>query len=162
MIEIPKQRLKDALQETGRHLLHMRHAMRDLADLHPLQANTLKNMDDERVRSMDQFIYRFTKLQDSLGLRLLPAILRVLGEPFEDWSMIDRLNRLEQLGFIESAGTWQGYHEIRNRLTHEDPDAPEIQAAVINMAWEAAGALHDAYYLVQNRLSEMDVDTTAV
>ena len=45
-------------------------------------------------------MFRFTKLQDALGERLLPATLQQLAEPFEDWPMRDRLNRLEKLGFL--------------------------------------------------------------
>ena len=36
-----------------------------------------------------------------MGLRLIPAKLAVLLEPYEEWSMQDRLNRLEKLGFID-------------------------------------------------------------
>ena len=151
---VARQRLQDAVQECGRHLHHMRSAMTDLEPLRPFQAGTLSQLDDAQIRNIDQFVYRFTKLQDAMGLRLLPATLRVLGEPFESWSMIDRLNRLEQLGFIESAGAWQSYRETRSRLTHEYPDAPEIQAAVLNQAWQVADELRDGYRRILGRVEK--------
>lgn len=80
-----------------------------------------------------------------MGARLFPSVLAVLGEPYEDWSMIDRLNRLAQLDLVELPDDWRRFREIRNRLTHEYPDAPEIQAAVLNQAWETTEALRVAY-----------------
>jgi hypothetical protein len=46
-----------------------------------------------------QFVLRFGRLQDAIGARLLPAVLRVLQEPFEDRPMIDKLNRLANVAF---------------------------------------------------------------
>jgi len=51
-----------------------------------------------RLRLAGQLLFRFTKLQDALGERLVPATLQQLAEPFEDWPMRDRLERLEKLG----------------------------------------------------------------
>jgi len=56
--------------------------------------------DPERLRILDQLLFRFSKLQDALGIRLVPATLAALAEPFEEWPMIDRLNRLEKLGAL--------------------------------------------------------------
>ena len=39
------------------------------------------------LRLADQFLFRFTKLQDALGERLVPATLQCLAETFEDWPM---------------------------------------------------------------------------
>lgn len=152
-----RQRLTDAAQECERHLYHMRNAMEDLAPFQPFVADSLSRMGDAEIRGMDQFVYRFTKLQDAMGLRLLPAVLRALGEPLEDWSMIDRLNRLEQLGFVESPDAWRLYREVRNRLTHEYPDAPEIQAAVLNHAWQVADELKSVFGRILRRLEESGI-----
>lgn len=37
----------------------------------------------------------------TVGERLIPATLAGLREPFEDWPMRDRLNRLEKLGYLD-------------------------------------------------------------
>ena len=152
-----RQRLQDTVRECARHLHHMRSAMTELTPLQPFQADTLSHADDTTVRNIDQFVYRFTKLQDAMGQRLVPATLRVLGEPFEGWSMIDRLNRLEQLGFVDSADSWQAHRETRNRLTHEYPDAPEIQAAEINLAWLVADEIQAAYQRMIGRMQESEI-----
>jgi hypothetical protein len=35
------------------------------------------------VQDLDQFVLRFSKLQDAIGARLLPALLTDLLEPYE-------------------------------------------------------------------------------
>jgi hypothetical protein len=86
--------------------------------------------DQNQLRVLDQLLFRFTKLQDALGQRLVPATLAALSEPFEEWSMIDRLNRLEKLGYLE-VDAWLRWRKIRNRLAHEYPDCDEIRFAAL-------------------------------
>ena len=92
----------------------------------------------------DQLLFRFTKLQDALGERLLPATLAHLAEPFEAWSMRDRLNRLEKLDYLD-VGDWLRWRELRNRLAHEYPDQPALRFATLNAAIAAASELVAAY-----------------
>lgn len=49
-------------------------------------------------RLLDQFAYRYTRLQDDMGARLMPAALKALVEDIGPMSAIDRFARLEQLG----------------------------------------------------------------
>jgi len=84
------------------------------------------------------------KLQDALGERLVPATLARLLEPYEAWSMRDRLDRLEKLGFLD-VDPWLEWHDVRNRLAHEYPDAPALRHAAVLAAIHAAAALIAAY-----------------
>jgi len=135
--------LATAIWEADRHLDTLESALRDwgaapAANLPELEANA------EKLRLLDQLLFRFTKLQDAVGLRLVPATLAALSEPFEEWPMIDRLNRLEKLGFV-NVDDWLRWREIRNRLAHEYPDAPDIRFAAIETAVAAAHGLATAY-----------------
>jgi len=69
----------------------------------------------------DQLIFRFSKMQDSMGGRLFPAILENLGEEISSLPFIDRLSKLEQLNNISSADEWMLLRETRNMITHEYP-----------------------------------------
>ncbi|WP_295583245.1 hypothetical protein [uncultured Lamprocystis sp.] len=135
--------LATALWEADRHLATLESALQDWHAAPP--ANLLElETDPETLRILDQLLFRFSKLQDTLGLRLVPATLAALSEPFEDWPMIDRLNRLEKLGFID-VDNWLGWREIRNRLAHEYPEQPETRFAAIESAIAAAADLAAAY-----------------
>jgi DnaJ-domain-containing protein 1 len=57
-----------------------------------------------------------------MGNRLVPAALLAMGEEVSSKSMLDRLDRLEQLGWLPSSDEWMELRRIRNELTHEHPD----------------------------------------
>ena len=105
--DIPLLRLQEAWRECERHVYHLFHAMSSIRTFWPLTGETYANLSDEQVQDVDQFILRFTKLQDTMGGRLFPAILQYLTEQFEDRPMLDKLNRLEKLGFIDNVEAWQ-------------------------------------------------------
>jgi hypothetical protein len=121
----------------------MHHALSALAPHLPIQAQKLAELDDEQVQDWDQFILRFTKLQDALGAQLYPALLAFLQEAYEDRPMLDKLNRLEKLGFLGSVEQWQSLRVIRNRLTHDYPTDDALKAAYLNDAVDAVAVLGD-------------------
>ncbi|CAK0747944.1 H393 [Gammaproteobacteria bacterium] len=84
-------------------------------------------------RLLDQIAYRYAKLQDTMGEKLLPGILDLIQEPLpEKATFIEKLWRLERLGVIESAKLWKELRELRNQIAHEYHEQPEIKAAVLN------------------------------
>lgn len=132
-----------ALWEADRHKETLGPALKQWLSSPAANLNALES-DPEKLRLVDQILFRFTKLQDAVGNRLIPATLSALQEPFEDWPMIDRLNRLEKLGFINT-DEWLAWREIRNRLAHEYPDLPEIRFAAILNSIKAAEQLLICY-----------------
>jgi hypothetical protein len=146
--------LATALWEGDRHLAVLEQA---LGDWHRAPAPDLAELDadSDKLRVLDQLLFRFTKLQDAMGTRLVPATLTALSEPVEDWPMIDRLNRLEKLGFLD-ADAWLRWRQIRNQLSHEYPDRPDTRFAALTAAVTAAGELAQAYRDWRQRLATMD------
>lgn len=72
---------------------------------------------DEHSEMLDAFVSRYGRLQDTLGDKLLPAMLR--GGLEKTGSQLDNLLRAEKLGWIESTQIWIELRELRNRLVHE-------------------------------------------
>lgn len=98
-IEINALRFHDAWQECCTHLIHARHALKSQTVHLPLEGQKLALLDLESIQDVDQLVLRYSKLQDSMGSKLFPALLKVLMEPLEDSLMLDKLNRLEKRGF---------------------------------------------------------------
>jgi len=138
---LPAQRLLDAWQQCARHRHHLRHALQAVQRTLPLSAADLQAMDDEAVQDWDQLILRFAKLQDTMGSRLFPAVLEALQEGYEDRPMIDKLHRLEKLGYLGSAEQWHGLRVIRNRFAHDYPEDDALKAAYLNEAAQAVAVL---------------------
>jgi DnaJ-domain-containing protein 1 len=74
-------------------------------------------------------------------MRLMPAVLKALGEDVAPMSAIDRFARLEQLGWLPSADAWATLRQIRNQFTHDDPDDAAERFDRLQAATVAAGQL---------------------
>jgi hypothetical protein len=66
-----------------------------------------------------------------------------MQEPYEDRPMLDKLNRLEKMGYLTSAEQWQTLRVIRDRLTHDHPTDDALTAAYFNDAAQAVTGLGD-------------------
>ncbi len=141
MSDVPAIRLKDAWLQCQRHLHHLRHALNAVQHALPMTAEALRALNDEAVQDWDQLVLRFTKLQDAMGSRLFPAALDVLQESFEDRPMIDKLHRLEKLGYVRDVAEWNQLRVIRNRFAHDYPEDDALKAAYLNEAAEAVTTL---------------------
>ncbi|WP_200238756.1 hypothetical protein [Thiohalocapsa halophila] len=109
----------------------LREAREEIGATH-FTAATVQHLTSDRLRILDQLAYRFGKLQDTLGLRVLPGILDLSEEPFLDATpFAQKLQRLERLGAIPSVDQWRLLRELRNQLAHEYIDAPSLKAAAL-------------------------------
>jgi hypothetical protein len=102
-----------ALRQCGLHAAVLEKALHDL-DAVGLP-DDLSVWNDEIRRILDQLAYRYGKLQDSLGEKVLPGILELAEEPLAPRATFaEKLQRLERLGVIASAEQWRLLREMRN------------------------------------------------
>jgi hypothetical protein len=109
------------LETCALHLKRMEFAKSKVAAFIPLNRINYYELDDETIGFLDQYIFRFSKLQDIIGSRLFPQTLEALAEPVADQAFIDILNRLEKLGILDAALSWTQLRKVRNDLAHEYP-----------------------------------------
>jgi hypothetical protein len=122
-------KLQAARAECERHAAVLRAALEALQEV-PLSGED--EATSERLRLLDQLAYRFGKLQDTLGERVLPGMLDLLEEPLPPSTpFAQKLQRLERLGVIPGAEQWRRLREVRNAIAHEYPEAPAVQAALV-------------------------------
>ncbi|MDT8363745.1 MAG: hypothetical protein RQ714_03735 [Nitrosomonas sp.] len=150
--DIAALRLQDAWRECERNIYYLCSALTSMAPVLPMTAERFGHLTDVQVQALDQFILRFTKLQDAMGGRLFPAILAYLQEPYEERPMLDKLNRLEKMGYIRSAEEWQKIRMTRNRFAHDYPDDWSKNSALINVACEAAAEMYRILTEIENKL----------
>jgi hypothetical protein len=74
-------------------------------------------LDPILAERLDAFVSRFGRLQDTVGDKLLPALLVSMAE--KPGAAIDNLDRAEKLGLIESAEAWMEMRRLRNQMVHE-------------------------------------------
>jgi hypothetical protein len=133
----------EILKACKRHADRLQWAMTELQPHLPFSEHTLAQLNDIELAILDQFSTRFGKLQDLMGTKLFPAVLELTKEPGDLKAFIDKLYRLEKIGAIPSADDWLLMREIRNAFSHDYPDDPDLQAEILNKAFELAIQLLD-------------------
>ena len=69
------------------------------------------------VEKIELFAGRFSRLQDTVGDKLLEQLMRSLGE--QPLAQLAKLHRAAALGWLASADLWQEMRQLRNLLVHE-------------------------------------------
>jgi hypothetical protein len=133
--------IAEIIKSCDRHADRLNWAMTQLQNRMPFTEHTLKDLNDVELAILDQFSTRFGKLQDLMGAKLFPAVLEITKEPGELKAFIDKLYRLEKIGAIVSADDWLLMREARNAFSHDYPDDQELQAAMLNKAFELSTQL---------------------
>ena len=112
-------------------------------------------IDSELRRSLDQAAYRFVKLQDSLGEKVLPGVLSLTLDPLPpEVPFAEKLQRLERLGVLDSVETWRLLREVRNALAQDYPENPALQAAAVSRLRRGMADLLSLWAGVERYFSE--------
>jgi len=128
-----KLRIEKLITECDKHVQRMSYAYTKMALFMPLDVSRYQQLSDDEVEHIDQFLFRFAKLQDAMGEKLFILMLEFLKEenprskPF-----IDTLNRLEQIGLLEDKNTWLELRKIRNNIAHQYEDEPKQASEALN------------------------------
>jgi len=109
---------KEKLYECDKHVEKIATAKKNLLEIMPLDILKYKVLSDMHSSFIDQLVFRFSKLQDTIGESIFPAILILSQEDVKKKTFIDRLNRLEELEVIEK-DKWLKLREVRNEISHE-------------------------------------------
>ena len=100
----PERLMRLYLNECRLHVSVLAEAMAEARKWLPFNADSVQHITKEQLRVLDQVAYRFTKLQDTMGQKVLPTILELAQEPIaSDASFAEKLNWLERMGALPSA-----------------------------------------------------------
>ena len=108
----------EKLHECNQHKKRLLGAKNRLKDYMPLSVKRYNILDEIYISTIDQMIFRFSKLQDTMGDKIFPSILELNGEKVKVMTFIDRLNRLEELELLYK-DEWMGLRKDRNEIAHE-------------------------------------------
>ena len=102
----------------------------------------------ERVEA---FVGRFGRLQDTLGDKLLPALLTAVGEPTS--SAADNLDKAERFQWIASADEWFSIRALRNQMVHEYVEDPVVLYSALEAGHRFTPTLMATAHTLLNELS---------
>ncbi len=113
-----KLKLVNIIYECNQHRDMIDHVYQKIASYLPLSEDDYSHFDKDMIGYIDQFLFRFSKLQDSMGEKLFSTMLLLVGEDMSKKPFIDMLNRLEKMELLYT-NDWLQLRKIRNDVTHE-------------------------------------------
>lgn len=111
-----------------------------LKEVFPLDVKKLEQIesDDIIMSFIETMMSKFSKAQDYIGGKVFYLLLKQLAEDVQGQSFIDRLNKLEKLGFIKDSYFWRDLRQLRNNISHEYPDDGQITVKYLNQTHDSS------------------------
>ena len=144
------EKIDKILYECDKHLQRINSSYTELKGIMPLTKSVYINLSEEEIKVLDQFLFRFSKLQDAMGQKLFKTILALLKEDIEGKPFVDILNLMEKLSLLGSANDWRELREDRNDLAHNYEDEPEEMSLNINKLYDKKIILENIYLHIKN------------
>lgn len=151
-MNLEQHKLDTIIHECKQHVLRLHYASDKMSRFMPLTVASYQSLTADEVGYIDQFFFRFAKLQDTLVQKLFKQTLIMLGEYTETMPLIDILNKLEKLEIIELRSKWEDLSKTRNKLTHDYECFPNIATAIINEVYDNLGLLISFFERICNYL----------
>jgi hypothetical protein len=139
-----KQTFIERLHECNQHKKRLLSSKNRLSDFIPFNTDSYNNLDEVEISTIDQMIFRFSKLQDTLGDKIFPSILELNAENVKKMTFIDRLNRLEELELLYK-DDWMSLRKDRNEIAHEYSFNQEEVVNSINLIFNRVDDLLKIY-----------------
>jgi predicted nucleotidyltransferase len=143
-------RVNKYLNECDKHTLRINKSFSKVKHIFPLSGSGYESLNDEEIAMIDQYLFRFSKLQDTLGEKLFRLIIEDFVENIDTLSFIDILNRLEKIGIIKNTNLWKKLRGLINDISHQYDDEPNEMAESINNIFAQKDILIEIYHNVKS------------
>ncbi len=144
-LDIDQIKFTKYFNECEKHIQRINEAYEDMRDIIPLTVERYKNLTKDQVQDIDQYIFRFSKLQDTMGDKLFRLVLQRYEGTNESLPFRDILNKLEKYGCINSAKEWTYLRKLRNEIAHQYDDEAEEMTQAINALLTQKKIIIDIY-----------------
>jgi hypothetical protein len=135
---------QEKLYECNKHIEKIEVSKNYLASYMPMSLEAYLALDEVTLSFIDRLIYRFFKLQDTMGEKIFPAILLLAQEEVKKKTFIDILNRLEELEIVDK-NEWLNLREVRNEIAHEYSFNTSEVVDSINLIYQKSDILARIY-----------------
>ncbi len=136
---IYKEKLKNNLLESQKHLKRVKDAFGELQKSFELPMDEEEYLtlskDLQALAFCDQVIYRFSKLQDTIGAKLFKSFLLFQGENI-DKPFLDILSELEKMDIVD-VDEWFEMRDLRNEIAHEYGEDIQNNHLIINQIYKS-------------------------
>jgi predicted nucleotidyltransferase len=125
-------KMQKYINECKKHKIRIEKSYAKVKEIFPLSAPRYINLSDDEIEAIDQYLFRFSKLQDTLGKRVFRLIVSEYEDNTDEMTFIDILYRLEKIGILDDANIWKKLRDVRNDISHQYDDEPQEMAEALN------------------------------
>ncbi len=151
-------KIQKYINECKKHQIRIEKSSAKVKDIFPLSAPRYEKLSDEEIEAIDQYLFRFAKLQDTLGQRLFRVIVSEYVEDINQLTFLDILNQLEKIGILKDVNIWKRLRDIRNNISHQYDDEPQEMAEALNSVFAYRDELLDIFTNIDNYYKTKMVD----
>jgi hypothetical protein len=144
-------KLHEMIKIADIHASKIKLAMNEIKDIFPVDEVKVETLNQESFLFIELLVARFSKLQDSIGEKIIDAFFEEQDERVDGLTMIDKLNKLERLRIIDNVEIWKEMRDVRNYLTHEYPEDPGKTAKYLNVLYTLAPKLLEIVENIKKR-----------
>ena len=141
-------KLLEQIDECNGHIKRMIRAYKKMTPFMPLNISSYDQLTEDQIEHIDQFLFRFSKLQDAMGEKIFKTVIDCTGEGIKKMTYIDILNRLEELDILKTL-EWQGLRELRNITAHEYPTMKTEIIENLNLLYEKSVLMHSIFLKIK-------------
>jgi len=142
------------INECEKHQMWIEESFNEIQDIFPLSGKKYTKLTAIEIKNMDQFLFRFSKMQDTVGDKLFRLVAEDFVEDISKMTFIDILNKLERIGILESVQEWQNLRKARNDISHQYDDEPEEMAEAINRIFAQKDILIEIFNNIKNHYTK--------
>lgn len=154
-LDLEKIKLQKYFDECDKHLQRIEEAYSDIQKSLPLLAQKYRNLTKDEVQAIDQYLFRFAKLQDTLGDKIFKLLVAQYESSSEAVPFIDILNKLEKIGFIDNTKEWNNLRKIRNEISHQYDNEPEEMSQAINSIMNQKDVIKEIYLKIKKKYKQL-------
>ena len=99
---------------------------------HKLPIDSYESLNQLERFALNALIFRFSKLQDLVGVKIFRSYLDFSGFDVVEKSFFDILKEIEKEGIVD-IDSWSELRELRNKIAHEYPEEIDEMIESINL-----------------------------
>ena len=146
-----QKRLESFFYEAGRHKEHILEARQELH----LPIKDYEHLSKLEKFALNTLIFRFAKLQDLIGAKIMRAYLDYYEFPVGEMGFFEILKEIEKEG-ITDIDTWSRIREIRNDVAHEYPEELDEMLEKVILLVERSGELLNILDNLESKYREIE------
>ena len=150
LLDTKQLKIQKYINECKKHTIRINEAFEEIKEIFPLSGKKYLNLTSNEVKNIDQYLFRFSKMQDTIGEKLFRLIVEDFVENINNMTFIDILNRLEKVGVLQSTVEWHVLRKARNSIAHQYDDDENEMADAINSIF----AQKDILLLIFNNIEQ--------